>query len=62
LKQNKPLEDIIVDGRIIIKLVLNRNMTGSYGLDSFVLEEGAVAGSCKQGNETSGSTNDGGIS
>lgn len=37
-------------------------MTGSYGLDSFVLEEGAVAGSCKQGNETSGSTNDGGIS
>jgi hypothetical protein len=60
LKKKRLLEDIIVVGMIIIKFILKEYDRKFW--TGFVSEEGPMAGSCKQGNETSGSTNAGGIS
>jgi hypothetical protein len=50
----RPLVDLDVDGRIILKWILGNRMEGC-GLDSSGSEYGPVAGSCKHGDEPSGS-------
>jgi hypothetical protein len=49
VKETDDLEDLGINGRIILKLLLNRKRGG--GLELYGLGQGQVAGSCKYGNE-----------
>jgi hypothetical protein len=44
------LEDICVDGRIILKFILKQNRIRGCGLDSSGSGQGQVAGCCKDSN------------
>ena len=54
LREGEHLEDPDVDGRIILKLTIEKWGWG-YGLDRSDLGEGQVAGLCEYGNELPGS-------
>jgi hypothetical protein len=49
------LEDLDIDGRIILKWV-SRHMILRFGMDLSGSEYAQVAGSCEHGNESSGFT------
>ena len=44
------LEDLVVDGMIILKWILKKQDVGAQ-TDSFGVEQGQKAGSCEHGNE-----------
>jgi hypothetical protein len=55
LRERDYFEDPGLDGRIILIWRFGKWWSGGHGVDWSGSEEGQVAGSCKRGNEPSGS-------
>jgi hypothetical protein len=53
LKERNHLEDLGVDGRIILKYIF-REWVGGHGLDCFSLGYGQLVGCCECSNESPG--------
>ena len=60
LREGYHMEKPGVDGRIILKLILEKR-AGEHALERYGLRQGHVAGSCESCNETSGSIKCGGF-